>query len=137
MSTNANANPTAGKPADDSDGMSYLSTLPPPLVPAMALPDEAQLADAAAHVVHAASREGEDRDARRVRLLDHGHDSLRVRRAEHDGRRLFHDEVLHLIALPRHIAVRAHHQRVVTVLRRLGGDVVANHFEKRILQRQQ
>jgi hypothetical protein len=73
--------------------------------------------------------DGEDRDARLIRLLDDGHDRFRFTRTEHDRGNLAHDEILDLIALFRHVFIAAHDDRIESVLLSLCGDVVANHFK--------
>ena len=51
--------------------------------------------------------------ARRIRFLDHGDDRLGIARAQHDRAHLFHDEILDLIALLRHVHVAADDDRLV------------------------
>ena len=80
---------------------------------------------------------GEHGDAGGVGLLNHRHDGARLAGAEDDGHALLHDEVLHVVRLPRDIGVGTENDGVVAVLGGLGGDVVADDLEERVLQREQ
>ena len=78
----------------------------------------------------------EHRHAGRVRLLDHRHDRLRIARTEDDGADLLDEEILHLVALLGDVLVGAQDDRLVAAFLRLGGDVVADDLEERIVERQ-
>ena len=80
---------------------------------------------------------GEHGDAGGVCLLNHRPDGARFARAEDDGDALLHDEVLHVVRLARDVGVGAEDDGVVAVLGGLGGDVVADDLEERVLQREQ
>ena len=76
---------------------------------------------------------GNDRNARRIRLLDDGNHRLRLAGAKDDGDHFLNDEVLHLIRLQRSVAIGAQDIGIVAVLFGFFGDVVANHLKKRVL----
>ena len=78
----------------------------------------------------------EDRDSGCVRLLNYGHDGLRVAGAEHDRAHFLDDEVFDLVALLRHVFIGADDDRVVAVLLAFLGDVVADHLKEWVFERQ-
>ena len=80
---------------------------------------------------------GEDGNARGIGFLDDRDDRFRVAWAEHNGADFLDDEILHLVALPGHVLVPADDHGVVTALFALGGNVIADDFEKRIVEREQ
>ena len=81
--------------------------------------------------------DGEHRDSGRVRFLDHRNDRLRIARAEDDRADPLDDEILDLVPLLGHVLVAAHDDHVVIIRLAGRGDVVSDHLEKRIIQRQQ
>jgi len=81
--------------------------------------------------------DGEDRNAGGVRLLNDRHNRLRITRTENDGGHLLDDEILDLIALLGDIFLAADDDGIVAMFFAFDGNVVADDFEKRIVEREQ
>ena len=79
---------------------------------------------------------GKHRDSRLVGRLHRRPHGKAVARHEHDGGDVLGDEIIDLVGLLFHVHIRIHHQHGVPVLFRLGLDVIADHLEKRIRQRE-
>ena len=77
---------------------------------------------------------GEHRDACGVRLADGGTDRLRVHGGEHDRLHLESDPVLDLAALDADVLVAAEDLNLVAVLLGLGGQVVGDDLEERVVR---